>query len=96
MQQEILWSAVQSLDIGAAPFVRLVSNSGKVGETVEILGQGFTETSSVSFNGARANSTFVAKTYMTAIVPAGATSGAVIVTTPSGVLTSNNAFRVTP
>src|SRR5262249_23608308 len=33
---------------------------------------------------------------MTAVVPAGATTGFVKVTTPSGTLTSNTKFRVTP
>jgi len=33
-----------SLNIGAGPFVSLMSTSGKVGKTVEILGQGFTGT----------------------------------------------------
>jgi hypothetical protein len=32
---------------------------------------------------------------MTAVVPAGATTGPVVVTTPTGTLTSNPSFRVT-
>jgi hypothetical protein len=34
-------------------------------------------------------------TYMTAVVPSGATTGKVVVTTPGGALTSNVNFRVT-
>jgi len=33
-------------------------------------------------------------TYMTAVVPSGATTGKVVVTTPSGPLTSNVNFRI--
>ena len=38
----------------------------------------------------------VSDTYLTAVVPAGATTGSVIVTTPGGMLTSNKLFRVMP
>jgi hypothetical protein len=37
-----------SVNVGLGPFVSLVSTSGKVGSTVEILGQGFTGTTGVS------------------------------------------------
>ena len=37
--------------MGLKPFASLVTASGKVGKTVEILGQGLTGTKSVSFNG---------------------------------------------
>jgi hypothetical protein len=69
----------------------------QVGHTVEILGQGFTGTTAVSFNGTPAT-TFNALTdsFLTAIVPTGATSGLITVTTPSGVLTSNKKFQVRP
>jgi hypothetical protein len=81
---------------GLKPFVSLVSTSGKVGKTIEILGQGFTGTSGVSFNGVAASFTVVSDTYLTAVVPTGATTGSVTVTTPGGTLTSNKTFRVTP
>ena len=87
---------VYSLDMGLAPFVSLVSTSGKVGQTVEILGQGFTGTTAVAFNGTAATFTVVSDTYLTATVPTGATTGFVTVTTPSGTLTSNTQFRVKP
>jgi len=69
---------------------------GKVGKTIEILGQGLTGTSNVSFHGAAATFTVVSDTYLTAVVPASATTGSVTVTTPGGTLTSNKIFRVTP
>jgi hypothetical protein len=69
---------------------------GKVGQTRGILGQGFTGTTSVSFNGIPAIFTVVRDTFLTATVPSGATTGFVTVTTPSGTLTSNQKFRVSP
>jgi uncharacterized repeat protein (TIGR03803 family) len=77
-------------------FVALLPYSGKVGNTVEILGQGFTGTTAVSFGGASASFTVSSDTYLTAVVPSGATTAAVNVTTPGGTLTSNKTFRVTP
>jgi hypothetical protein len=50
----------------------------------------------VSFNGTPASFTVVSDTYLTATVPAGATTGFVNVTTPGGTLKSNRAFLVTP
>jgi uncharacterized repeat protein (TIGR03803 family) len=85
-----------SLNIGAAPFVRLVHNSAKVAKAVEILGQGFTGATKVSFNGTAATFTVASDTYLTATVPAGAKTGFVDVVTPSGILKSNKTFRVTP
>jgi uncharacterized repeat protein (TIGR03803 family) len=87
---------VYSLDVGLGPFFSLVSTSGKVGKTIEVLGQGFTGTSAVSFNGTSATFKAVSDTYLTTTVPSGATTGFVTVTTPSGKLTSNKQFRVTP
>ena len=49
----------------------------------------------VTFNGVPATSfTVVKDTYLTAVVPSGATSGTVAVTTPNGTLKSNRKFRV--
>jgi len=85
-----------SLNLGLKPFVSLLPTSGNVSATVEILGQGFTGTKAVSFNGtAAAKFTVVSNTYMTAVVPAGATTGLVTVTTPKALLQSNKKFRVT-
>ncbi|MBZ5571930.1 MAG: hypothetical protein LAO09_08630 [Acidobacteriia bacterium] len=87
---------VLRLDMGLGPFVALVHDSGKVGQTGGILGQGFTGTTSVSFNGAPAKFAVESDTLLMAKVPAGAPTGFVTVTTPSGTLTSNKPFRVTP
>ncbi len=86
---------VYSLDMGLGPFITFVQATGKVGGTAQILGQGLTGTTSVTFNGVSAASFAVnSDTSMTAVVPAGATTGAVVVITPSGTLTSNRSFRV--
>ena len=85
-----------SLDVGLAPFVKIVNWAGKVGTTVELLGQGFTGTTGVSFGGVPATFKNVADTYMTATVPAGARSGTLTVTTFTGSMASNRAFLVTP
>ncbi|MFY9558719.1 MAG: choice-of-anchor tandem repeat GloVer-containing protein [Terriglobales bacterium] len=81
---------------GLRPFVRLLPYSGNVGDTIEFLGQGFTATTTVSFNGTTANRTIVSGTYLTATVPSGARTGLVTVTTSGGKLKSNKKFRVTP
>ena len=90
------YGVVYSFDMGLGPFVHLVSTLGTVGRPVEILGQGFTGTTAVSFNGTPATYTFVSDTFLEATVPSGAPTGFVTVTTPSGTLTSNQPFRVTP
>lgn len=78
-------------------FVSLLNYSGKVGKTIEFLGQGFvTGNTTVSFNGTAAKPTVVSSTYMTTPVPNGATTGPVTVTTSSVRLISNKIFRVTP
>lgn len=85
---------VFSLDMGLGPFVAFVRNPAKVGQAFGILGQGFTGTTSVSLNGIPAGFTIVSDTLIRATVPAGATTGYVTVTTPSGALTSNVPFHV--
>ncbi len=87
--------SVFTLDMSLGPFITFVRGYGKVGATVEILGQNLTGTSSVTFDGVPATSfSVVSDTYITAIVPAGATTGPVVVTTPSGTMTSNKNFRM--
>ncbi|HEX3822282.1 MAG TPA: IPT/TIG domain-containing protein, partial [Candidatus Sulfotelmatobacter sp.] len=62
---------------------------------VIVLGNGLTGSTSVTFNGVPATFTVKADTYITATVPAGATTGTVSVVTPSGTLNSNPQFVVT-
>jgi uncharacterized repeat protein (TIGR03803 family) len=85
-----------SLNAGLNPFAKLVTWWGTVGATVEILGQGFKGATSVSFNGTPASFTAVTDTYLTAVVPATATTGNVKVVTSTGTLTSSHKFFVKP
>ena len=85
-----------SLNVGLDPFVTFLPAARPVGGVVQILGQGFTGTTSVSFNGTPASFTVYADTFLTAKVPAGATTGNITVTEPSGTRTSNKIFRVMP
>ena len=82
--------------VGLSPFVQLVTVRGKVGATIEILGQGFTSSTTVSFNGTPATSVAKSGTFLTTVVPSGATSGPVSVTTGAVTLQSNKTFRVIP
>ncbi len=90
------YGVLYSFDVGQGPFVSLVPTSRKVGKSIGILGQGFTGTTTVSFNGTGAAFKVWSDTYLVAAVPEGATSGFVTVTTPGGTLTSNRQFRVRP
>lgn len=87
---------VFSLSTGLGPFVTFVQRAAKVGHTAQILGQGFKSATKVSFNGTSALFAVNTDTYLTATVPAGATTGYVTVTTPKATLTSNVPFRVIP
>ena len=84
-----------SLKIGAAPFVSLVTTSGKVGSKIGILGQGFSSSSVVKFNGVQATTvTRSGTTFLLATVPSGASDGKVTVTTGTTTLTSPQTFIV--
>jgi uncharacterized repeat protein (TIGR03803 family) len=84
-----------SLDAGLPPFVTYLPTYGRAGALVQILGQGFTTNSKVSFNGTPATSpVIVYPTYLRVEVPPGATTGPITVTTSNGTLTSNKVFIV--
>jgi uncharacterized repeat protein (TIGR03803 family) len=84
------------LSMGLSPFVETQPTSGKVGAKVIILGNNLTNATSVTFNGKAATFRVVSSAEITTIVPSDATTGKVRVKTPSGTLTSNVNFRVTP
>lgn len=77
-------------------FIRPLVNYGKVANVVGILGQGFTGTTAVTFNGVSASFSVSSDTYMTATVPNLATAGIVTVTTPTGKLSSLQTFIILP
>jgi uncharacterized repeat protein (TIGR03803 family) len=90
-------SVFYSFDTGLAPFVKLETWSAEVGATAQILGQGFTGASAVTFSGGVAAKVDAASnSFMTATVPAGALSGPVTVATSTGTLTSDRNFLVKP
>jgi len=92
-----LCGVVYQFDNKFSPFVKLMPFAGTVGRQIEILGQGFTSSTKVSFNGTPAATVKVASgTYLVATVPAAATTGYVTVTTSSGTLKSNVKFIVKP
>lgn len=88
--------SIFSVSASLGPFVTFARGAGKVGQTGGILGQGFTGTTGVTVNGTAALFTVKSDTFILATVPAGATTGYVTVTTPSGTLTSNVPFQVLP
>jgi uncharacterized repeat protein (TIGR03803 family) len=90
------FGTVYRLDIGLSAFVQTLPAAGKVGATIRIEGTNLTGTTAVSFHGTMATFTVVSGTQIKTTVPSGATTGFVTVTTPSGTLTSNKKFRVTP
>ena len=70
--------------------------SGSVGTSVTVTGSSFNGTNSVKFNGTAATTyTVDSDTQITAIVPTGATTGTISVTTPAGTATSSGTFTVT-
>ncbi|MBA3912412.1 MAG: hypothetical protein H0X25_00800 [Acidobacteriales bacterium] len=70
------------------------SDAGVTGQSIRILGNNLLGTTGVTFNGAPAQFTVNTNSFITVIVPAGATSGTVQVTTPTGVLSSDVSFYV--
>jgi uncharacterized repeat protein (TIGR03803 family) len=89
-----VYGTVFKLSMGLAPFVKTVPTAGYPGTTIFVLGTGLTGATSLTFNGKAAAFTVVSATEIKATVPKGSTTGIVQVTTPSGTLWSNVAFKV--
>src|SRR4029077_16558436 len=88
-----------SVATGDAAFVNLepTKRTGLVGAHIGMFGQGFSSSSVVKFGGVASTSvTRSGSTYLTAVVPVGAKTGAVTVTTGSTTLTSPQTFKVKP
>lgn len=81
-------------DLGLGPLVHTVPIAAKVGRCIIILGNNLTGSTGVTFNGTAATFTVESDTYITATVPAGATTGTASVITPTGTLNSNLVFQV--
>jgi uncharacterized repeat protein (TIGR03803 family) len=93
------YGTVFELNIGAAPFISLVTPvyAGAEGTQVQILGQGFSKSSVVKFGGTEATKgTLTGSTFIEATIPAGALTGDVTVTTGSTVLSTVFSYSITP
>ena len=76
-------------------FIKLLPYTGKVGSKIGILGQGFSSSSVVKFNGVQATTvTLTGTTFILATLPAGASDGFVTVTTGATTLKSLKKFVV--
>jgi len=85
-----------SFSTGLGRFVSFLRNPAKPGQMFGILGKGLKGSIAVSLNNIPATFSTRSDTLIVATVPAGATTGYVIVTTPTGTLTSNKPFYVIP
>ena len=82
---------------GAIGITFVAPGKGKTGTKVTIYGKGFGTSAaqvSVSFNGTSATVDSVSGNRIATSVPAGATTGTIVVTAPLGAATSPKAFRV--
>jgi uncharacterized repeat protein (TIGR03803 family) len=87
------------LSMGLAPFVKTFPVAAHANQglgSVQILGQNISAATSVTFNGTPAPFAVINATTIYTEAPTGATDGPVVVTTPTGVLTSQVHFRVLP
>jgi hypothetical protein len=82
--------------VGLRPFAETLPGFGKVGTAVKILGTDLIGATSVTFNAVAATFKVISGSLISTTVPAGASTGAVEVVTPTGTLTSNVVFRVAP
>jgi hypothetical protein len=69
-------------------------DSGGVGTSVTVFGSSFQGTTSVKFNGTNAAFSNVTGSQLTAVVPAGASTGPITVTAPAGTATSAGMFVI--
>ena len=84
-----------TMAFATAPSITSFSpTSGAVGQKVTLHGGLFTTTTCVQFNGIAATYSMVSAAYITVIVPAGATTGPITVTTFGGTTTSATKFTV--
>ena len=91
------YGVLYSFDNGLKPFCSLVVIwSGKLGQQVGILGQGFSSATGVQFGSGPGTFTVVSDTYMLASPATNATTGPVTVLEPGGNLVSTQTFSMLP
>jgi hypothetical protein len=88
-------SATSFTVVAGATITSFSPTSGAVGTGVNITGTNLTGVTSVKFNGVAATFTTSTATAVAAVVPTGATTGKITVTTPGGTATSATDFTVT-
>ena len=89
--------SISRYDSSQVSIVEFTPNSGPVGTTVTIYGTGYSTTPSqntVTFNGVAATVTSASATKIVTSVPAGATTGTIAVTSPTGSATSTDIFSI--
>lgn len=85
-----------ALSLGLPQIVDALPTFGKAGQILTILRNDLTG-ASVSFNNTLATDfTVVSSTEMQVMIPSGATSGTIKVTTPTGTISTNVIFHVLP
>jgi len=89
-----VWTLDAGLPAPAPAITLLNSTSGSVGSKVLINGHNFVGTTAVSFNGVSASFQVLNTQFVSATVPAGATTGPVIITNAGGKATSAQTFTV--
>jgi uncharacterized repeat protein (TIGR03803 family) len=89
-----VWTLDAGLPAPAPAITLLNSTSGSVGSTVLINGHNFIGTTAVSFNGVSAPFQVLNTQFVSATVPAGASTGPVTVTNAGGKATSTQTFTV--
>ena len=83
-----------NLSMNLAPFVRVTPGFGHRSDAVIILGKNLAGATSVTFNGTPASFEVISDTYIRAQVPKSATTGTIVVTVGSEIISGNAAFRV--
>jgi len=91
----VLRSKVDGQTPAAPGAIGFSPSSGQTGTSVTITGANLDSTTNVTFNGTSASYTITATNQLTAIVPAGPTSGSISVRTLGGTATSSGSFIVT-
>jgi uncharacterized repeat protein (TIGR03803 family) len=89
-----VWTLNAGLPAPAPAITLLNSTSGSVGSTVLINGHNFIGTTAVSFNGVSASFRVLNTQFVSATVPADATTGPIEVTNLGGTATSTQSFNV--
>jgi uncharacterized repeat protein (TIGR03803 family) len=92
--------AISVLDLDLSPPApgpfEFTPAKGLVGAKITLMGSAFVGTTAVKFNGTSAAYVVDASGYITATVPAGASSGTISMTNAGGITTSKNSFTVLP